>query len=125
MKTIAQDGIREQDGLRKAAPVYDSVLRYFPNAITAVAEVARVGNDQHNPGQPMKWAVEKSTDEGNALMSHLLKRAAGYTWAPEGTRHLAHVAWRALAMLEREIIAENTDAANVFFNDGEVGHEHP
>src|SRR5262245_47931312 len=38
------------DKERKALPVFTGVLMYFPDAIAAVAEVSRVGNEQHNPG---------------------------------------------------------------------------
>ena len=52
---------------RKGVPIYSGVLRYFPDAIAAVAELSRIGNDQHNPGEPLHWAREKSTDEHDAL----------------------------------------------------------
>jgi hypothetical protein len=85
---------------RKSAPVYSGVLRYFPLALAAVAHCSKVGNDQHNPGQPLHWAREKSTDEGDALVRHLLE--AG-TRDVDGIRHATKVAWRALALLQKEI----------------------
>lgn len=87
---------------RKALPITTGVLDYFPDALLAVAEVSRIGNDQHNPGQPLHWAKEKSQDEADALVRHLLDRG---TLDIDGTRHSAKVAWRALAMLQREIEA--------------------
>jgi hypothetical protein len=57
---------------RKALPLCTGVLDYFPDALIAVAEVSRIGNDQHNPGQPLHWAKEKSTDEADALARHLI-----------------------------------------------------
>jgi hypothetical protein len=42
---------------RKAIPVVTGVLDYFPDAIAAVADLSRVGNDQHNPGQPDRKSV--------------------------------------------------------------------
>ena len=88
---------------RKALPIYSGVLRYFPDALLAVADVSKRGNDQHNPGEPLHWAKEKSTDEGDALLRHLVD--AG-TLDADGVRHSAKVAWRALALLQREIDAE-------------------
>jgi hypothetical protein len=79
------------------------VLRRFPNALMAVAELSRIGNEQHNPGEPMHWAKEKSTDEPDALLRHLAERG---TLDTDGQRHSAKVAWRALAGLQREIDAE-------------------
>lgn len=88
---------------RKAQPLCTGVLDYFPDALLAVAEVSRIGNDQHNPGQPLHWAKEKSTDEADALIRHLVDRGTRDT---DGARHSAKVAWRALALLQREIDAE-------------------
>lgn len=89
---------------RKAAPVFSGVLRYFPDALMEVARVSKAGNDQHNPGEPLHWAKEKSSDEGDALVRHQLE--AG-TFDTDGMRHSAKVAWRALAQLQREIDAES------------------
>ena len=88
---------------RKALPICTGVLDYFPDALAAVAHCSKVGNDQHNPGQPLHWAKEKSTDEADALVRHLLERG---TWDTDGVRHSAKLAWRALALLQREIDAE-------------------
>lgn len=88
---------------RKAQPVARGCLDYFPDALLAVAELSQVGNDQHNPGQPLHWAKEKSTDEADALLRHLIDRGTRDT---DGQRHSAKVAWRALALLQREIEAE-------------------
>lgn len=85
---------------RKTYPLYSGLLRYFPDALMEVAHLSKVGNDQHNPGQPLHWAREKSTDQLDALMRHL--KDAG-TRDTDGERHTAKVAWRALAELQLEI----------------------
>lgn len=90
---------------RKGLPVTTGVLDYFPDALLEVARCSFVGNQQHNPGQPLHWAKEKSTDEADALVRHLLERGKLDT---DGVRHSAKVAWRALAMLQREIEASRT-----------------
>lgn len=85
---------------RKSAPVTTGVLDYFPLALIEVARVSRAGNDQHNPGQPLHWAREKSTDHADCLVRHLIERG---TIDSDGMRHSAKVAWRALAFLELEM----------------------
>ena len=87
---------------RKATPIATGVLDYFPDAIAAVAETSRIGNEQHNPGQPLHWAREKSTDHADCIARHLIERG---TMDTDGIRHSAKVAWRALAMLQVEIEA--------------------
>lgn len=89
---------------RKNVPIFSGVLMYFPDALAAVAECSKKGNDQHNPGQPLHWDRSKSTDEHDALVRHLME--AG-TVDSDGIRHSAKVAWRALAVLQKEIEAES------------------
>ena len=91
--------------VRKALPICTGCLDYFPQALIAVAAVSKAGNDQHNPGQPLHWDKSKSTDEADALLRHLIDRGKLDT---DGQRHSAKVAWRALALLQREIEAERT-----------------
>ena len=88
--------------LRKESPMARGVLDYFPRAIMAVANVSFVGNEQHNPGQPMHWAKDKSTDHADCILRHLAERG---TVDNDGLRHTAKVAWRALALLETELEA--------------------
>lgn len=85
---------------RKNVPIATGVIDYFPNALIAVAECSKIGNDQHNPGKPLHWDRTKSGDESDALMRHFLDRG---TIDKDGIRHSAKVAWRALALLQKEI----------------------
>lgn len=85
---------------RKELPLYSGCIAYFPDALVAVAELSRIGNDQHNPGKPLHWDRSKSGDELDALMRHLLE--AG-TLDTDDVRHSTKVAWRALANLQKEI----------------------
>lgn len=91
---------------RKAIPVATGALDYFPLAIAAVAQLSLVANEQHSPGEPLHWAREKSTDEANTLLRHFMERGARDA---DGQRHSAKVAWRALALLQKEI--EQDDGA--------------
>lgn len=84
-------------------PVYSGVLKYFPDALLEVARVSRAGNDQHNPGEPLRWDKNKSTDESDALVRHLIDHAKGEIYDKDGIRHLAKAAWRSLSFLQREL----------------------
>ena len=89
---------------RKRFPVASGVLDYFPDALVAVAEVSQRANDQHNPGQPLHWNRAKSTDEADTMIRHFLQRGS---LDVDGLRHTAKMAWRALALLQKEIEAES------------------
>ena len=99
-KQVSRRPLPTEAAARKAAPVFSGVLAYFPDALVAVAELSRIGNEQHNPGTPLHWDRSKSTDEADALTRHLLERG---TIDSDGVRHSTKVAWRALAMLQKEI----------------------
>lgn len=106
---------------RKALPIVTGCLDYFPDALLAVAECSMISNEQHNPGEPLHWAREKSTDEVNTLGRHLLQRGTRDT---DGVRHSAKVAWRALAMLQKEIEAEAAlSAAGTSTRPGDGGKD--
>lgn len=85
---------------RKQRPVFSGVLQYFPDALLEVAYCSWVGNEQHNPGEPLHWNRAKSTDEADALVRHAME--AG-TVDSDGVLHAAKAAWRALALLQKEI----------------------
>jgi hypothetical protein len=88
-------------GSRKATPLYSGCMAYFPDALAAVARLSKVGNDKHNPGQPLHWSKDKSADHADCLARHLVDHGA---IDPEtGLSHTVAVAWRALALLQTEI----------------------
>lgn len=89
---------------RKAVPIYSGFVKYFPRAMAAVAELSRIGNDQHNPGKPLHWDRSKSGDELDAAMRHLLEAGTTDT---DGVRHSTKLAWRAMANLEKELEKSN------------------
>lgn len=92
---------------RKAVPIATGFVDYFPDAMAAVAELSRIGNDQHNPGQPLHWDRSKSTDEADALMRHFIERG---TVDSDGVRHSAKLAWRAMALLQKELETQKGNA---------------
>jgi hypothetical protein len=87
---------------RKTYPVGTGFLDYFPLAAAEVAHVSYVGNEQHNPGMPVHWDRSKSGDEADALIRHFLERGK---MDIDGLRHSAKLAWRAMALLEKELEA--------------------
>lgn len=95
---------------RKRVPLCSGLLDYFPDALANVAEVSFVGNEKHNPGQPLHHARGKSMDHADCIMRHLAERG-GFDIVQIGdktyrVRHSAYLAWRALALLQEELEVE-------------------
>ena len=87
---------------RKETPIFSGVLKYFPDAIAEVAKCSFRGQQQHNPDKPLAWDRSKSGDEYDALTRHLLD-SNKEEYDTDGTLHLAKVAWRALAGLQKHL----------------------
>ncbi len=100
MGTVVSASLPDDASSRNKIPKAEGLLYYYPNALAAVAEVSRIGNEQHNPGEPMHWARGKSTDHANKVIRHLID--AGLRDG-KGVRHSAYAAWRMLALLQEEI----------------------
>ncbi len=88
---------------RKLLPIISGCLWYFPDALAAVSHVSYVGNKQHNPGQPMHWAQDKSKDHVDCIGRHLAQLGSLDT---DGVPHSWKLAWRALANLQMELQRE-------------------
>ena len=93
---------------RKRIPIASGVLDYFPSALIEVAKVSFLGNEQHNPGEPLHWARGKSMDQADSLLDHFVERG---TFDHDGVRHSAKMAWRALALLQLECEADGAPMA--------------
>lgn len=76
---------------RKEYEIFSGFFAYFPHAIAAVSRHSHNGSKQHNPDQPTKWDMDKSQDERDAMLRHMLEG----DWEA--------VAWRAMSNLEREL----------------------
>jgi hypothetical protein len=100
---------------RKNKPAFSGVLMYFPDAILAIAEHSRKGNSKHNPGQPMHWAKEKSTDHADCVARHLIDIGSEWNGVdPEtGSYHATALAWRALALLQTVLEKEAKSVASI------------
>lgn len=90
---------------RKKIPMVRGLLDYFPAALAEVARVSMRANEQHNPGEEMHWARDKSTDHADCIVRHLVDR--GFI-DNDGLRHSAKIAWRALALLQEELEADGS-----------------
>jgi hypothetical protein len=81
----------EDSAERKEYPVFSGFVQYFPSAMAAVAHHSFLGNQKHNPGQPLNWDRAKSGDEQDAELRHLME--ADYVGN----------AWRAMAILQKHL----------------------
>ena len=95
------DVAEDETVVRKKTPVYTGFVKYFPNAMKEVSRASLIANEQHHKGTPLHWDMDKSTDELDALMRHLIDHASGEELDDDGIRHLTKVCWRSMAMLER------------------------
>jgi hypothetical protein len=100
--------ISTEAAARKATPVYSGFVKYFPRAMREVARVSYIGNEQHNPGSPLHWDRSKSKDEPDAMMRHLIDHVLGEEIDTDECLHLAKVAWRAMANLEKYLEENET-----------------
>ncbi len=83
------------------------VLDYFPNALAAVGRWSRRGNEKYPPvngSKELRWSFDVSTEHADAVLSHLSNR--GELDEEFQQSHTVGVAWRALALLETELIAQ-------------------
>lgn len=95
---------------RKQYPIATGFMDYFPDAILAIANLSWVGNQQHNPGKPVHWDRSKSADEADTTLRHFMERG---TLDKDGVRHSVKFAWRALALLQKEIENELAPKSSV------------
>jgi hypothetical protein len=96
---------------RKQRPVYSGVLKYFPLAIMEVAHCSWLGNEQHNPGEPLHWNREKSGDELDAWIRHLMESddEGKLVLDDDGAYHYGKAIWRMLADFQKALEAKNEE----------------
>ena len=93
---------------RKQIPLASGVFDYFASALIEVARVSYLGNQQHNPGQPLHHSRGKSADHADTMMRHFVERGEIDS---DGMRHSAKMVWRALCILQLELEAEGAPLA--------------
>lgn len=87
---------------RKRIPMFSGLLAYFPDALATVAQLSFDGNEKHNPGEPLHWSREKSSDHLDCCVRHLTDIATG----ADKIEELKALAWRALAELQLTLEAQ-------------------
>lgn len=87
---------------RKEYPLLSGCLRYFPAALAGVAHTSKLGNDKHNPGEPLHHARGKSMDHGDCIIRHLMDLqdllAKPTVDSAQALAEASSLAWRALAL---------------------------
>lgn len=97
---------------RKEVPLFSGCFAYFPAALAGVASHSKMGNDKHNPGEPMHHARGKSMDHEDCILRHLmdladlrstLERTGGHGLVGDSAQddileEANALAWRALAL---------------------------
>lgn len=83
-------------------PINQGVIKYFPRAIAAVAQVSAYG------AQKYSWGGWESVPGGiyryqDALVRHIVDDTLNPTDTETGLLHAAHTAWNALAVLELKL----------------------
>ena len=114
-----EPGMPHTAAARKQTPIATGFLTYFPHSTAEVAKVSYIGNEQHNPGQPLHWAREKSTDQTDCAARHFIeyleaKRLDPNTPVPrdaKGNSLLAQAIWRLNAQNELDLEAERAREA--------------
>ena len=85
---------------RKNIPIFSGLLKYFPLAQLGKALLSKRGNDQHNPGEPLHWAREKSSDHPDCSIRHMMDTGLIDN---DGFPHSLKAAWRADANAELDM----------------------
>jgi hypothetical protein len=91
---------------RKNIPLHSGCYAYFAAALAGVARHSKIGNDKHNPGEPLHHSRGKSADHADCIARHLMDiadmRARKVEHTTEETAALLTEAnalsWRALAL---------------------------
>ena len=101
---------------RKSIPMASGCWDYFNAALAEVARLSWIGNEKHNPGEPLHDARSKSTDDADCLLRHFSERGKMDTITlPDGRvfniTQSAAVAWRALRILQKELEADGAPLA--------------
>lgn len=85
---------------RKEVAVARGLYAYFPDALALVARHSVRSNEKHNPGQPVHWAREKSSDHEDCIARHSIAVAVDPNSLDGTEPHIICRAWRGLAALQ-------------------------
>lgn len=104
---------------RKTYPIGTGVLNYFPSALLQISKVSYLGNQQHNPGEPLHHARGKSKDHYDTIIRHLMEafisedqnKTFRLNKDTDGSYHLAKACWRVLAYFQEALEREGAPLA--------------
>lgn len=85
---------------RKEVAVARGLFAYFPDALALIARHSVRSNEKHNPGQPVHWSRDKSSDHEDCIARHSLAVAVDPDSLDGDAPHIVCRAWRALAALQ-------------------------
>lgn len=85
---------------RKTVAVSRGLFAYFPDALALIARHSYRSNEKHNPGEPVHWVREKSSDHEDCILRHSLSIAIDPNSLDDGQPHIVCRAWRSLAALQ-------------------------
>jgi hypothetical protein len=85
---------------RKEVAVSRGLFAYFPDALALIARHSVRANEKHNPGQPVHWSREKSSDHEDCIGRHSLAIAVDPNSLDDDAPHIVCRAWRSLAALQ-------------------------
>ena len=89
---------------RKNFPMFEGLLKYFAAALAGVSYISKIGNDKHNPGQPLHHSRNKSKDHADCIIRHLVDMNENYGYGvgrdEKGVPQVLYIAWRALALAQ-------------------------
>ena len=98
---------------RKQRPVFTGFVKYFPDAIMEISNHSWRANEKHNPGEELYWNRDKSKDESDALVRHLIDYAKGERLDSDGLSILTAIGWRSLAFVQKELERQKKDDKRV------------
>lgn len=103
-KVTLNTTLPQDSNARKEYPLYSGPLKYFPAALAGVAQVCKIGNDKHNPGEELHHARGKSKDHADCILRHLVDLSENFGKGvgkdEQGIPQVAYIAWRALALAQ-------------------------
>ena len=100
---LSKSGLPVDQAARREWEIWTFMMEYFPDAFLEVLRVAILGNKQHNPGEKLHWARDKSADQMNTAIRHAWDHGRGVIFDVDGTYHLAKAIWRFSAELQLTI----------------------
>ena len=98
---------------RKEVAVSRGLFAYFPDALALIARHSVRSNEKHNPGEPVHWAREKSTDQEDCIGRHSLAVAVDPDSMDGDAPHILCRAWRSLAALQLWIEAKRKKGESI------------